>query len=148
MNIVAKNIQNARKDKSITQEELAKNTNISLENIMKYESGKVIPSIDKLKLIAECLDSDLDKFIELPDPDEEYIGENLKRERELQSFSQEELLNKIDIEIKNIINELTITKEQLQRYENGEVIPSEEKISFIAKVLGIPSSKIFYKEDK
>lgn len=62
MNIGDK-LKSLRQSKKITQIELAKLLNKSVSTIQKYESNKVIPSINILQEISQKLDIDIDYFI-------------------------------------------------------------------------------------
>lgn len=52
---LGENIKNARKNKKITQNELATNLNVTTRTIQNYESNNRTPSIDILNKIAEYL---------------------------------------------------------------------------------------------
>jgi len=54
-----------RKEKKLTQKELAELIGDKQSNISRLESGDYNPTVDKLKKIANCLDSRLDiRFID------------------------------------------------------------------------------------
>ncbi len=57
-NKVGIKIKEFRKEKGITQTELANKLNKSLRTIQKYEAGEVFPSIANIKTIAEVLEVD------------------------------------------------------------------------------------------
>lgn len=59
----ADNLRLTRKDKNITQEELAELLNVSRQAISKWESGNGYPETDKLILISEKLDISLDYLL-------------------------------------------------------------------------------------
>ncbi len=46
----------ARKEKHLTQEELANRLNVTRPNISRFESGEYNPTIDMLVKMADCLD--------------------------------------------------------------------------------------------
>jgi transcriptional regulator with XRE-family HTH domain len=48
---------------SITQKELAEKVGVSQQNISRWETGEVIPKIDKLKRIAEVLGCTINDLI-------------------------------------------------------------------------------------
>ena len=57
-NKVGIKIKKFRKEKGITQEELANRVNKSTITIRKYEAGEIFPSIANIKTIAEVLEVD------------------------------------------------------------------------------------------
>ena len=71
-------LQELRKAKGLTQEELAKELFVSRTAISKWESGRGYPSIDSLKEISRCFSVTIDELI---CPDEIIIAaENEKRD--------------------------------------------------------------------
>lgn len=57
---VIKQYVECRKEKKMTQEELAKRTGISRPNISRFESGNYNPSLEMMVRIAAALDMSLD----------------------------------------------------------------------------------------
>lgn len=58
-----KKLQELRKQKNITQEQLANELFVSRTAISKWESGRGLPSIDSLKAIATFFDTTVDKLL-------------------------------------------------------------------------------------
>lgn len=56
-------LQELRKRKGITQEELAQNLFISRTAVSKWESGRGVPNIESLKAIANFFDISLDELL-------------------------------------------------------------------------------------
>lgn len=56
-------LQNLRKQKCVTQEELAKALFVSRTAVSKWESGRGYPNIDSLKAIAKFFDISLDELL-------------------------------------------------------------------------------------
>ena len=56
-------IREIRREKNITQKELAQAVGVDLSVISKYESGKINPPIDKLKKIAAVLGVSIDALL-------------------------------------------------------------------------------------
>jgi len=56
-------IEKKRKEKKLTQEELAKKLYVSNKTISKWETGKGIPSIDLLLPLSEVLDIDIKELL-------------------------------------------------------------------------------------
>ncbi len=70
-------IQNLRKAKGISQEELADKVGVSRQAVSKWESGQSIPEIDKVILLSEFFDVTTDyllKGTETPVPQKEPIN--------------------------------------------------------------------------
>ena len=58
-----KRLQGLRKNKGLTQEQLAEKIFVSRAAVSKWESGRGYPSIDSLKLVAEFFSLTLDELI-------------------------------------------------------------------------------------
>lgn len=58
-NLLGKVVKMARKRKSLTQKVLAEKINISRNYISDIECGRYIPSVEKLILLADILEIDL-----------------------------------------------------------------------------------------
>ena len=52
-----------RKQKNMTQEELAEQLNVARQTISKWETGETIPDIDSLKKLAVLLDFSVDNAL-------------------------------------------------------------------------------------
>ena len=62
MNIAIR-LRELRKEKNMTQEELAKLINSTKANISKYETGKVEPNIETIRFFAEYFDVSVDYLL-------------------------------------------------------------------------------------
>lgn len=60
---IGKRIQNLRKDRNLTQQELAEKLGISPNMVAKVESGLRIPSIDMFVVMAEYFEESLDYLV-------------------------------------------------------------------------------------
>lgn len=60
---IGKRIQNLRKDRNLTQQQLAEELGISPNMVAKVESGLRIPSIDMFVLMANFFDTTLDFIV-------------------------------------------------------------------------------------
>ena len=56
----------ARKEKGMTQEELARKVFVTRQAISRWEKGETTPSIDMTKLLASVLDVPVMRLLELP----------------------------------------------------------------------------------
>ena len=59
------NISNLRKEKNLTQEELAKLINVSPKTISSYETNRSIPNIEILILLSKALDTSINDILNL-----------------------------------------------------------------------------------
>lgn len=71
------NLSELRKNKGISQEELAKALGVTQGNISAYETGRWEPSIQMLKKLASILDCTVDEL--LTDPKEKFEAELQKK---------------------------------------------------------------------
>ena len=58
--IFSEKLQILRKNKGLTQEELAEKLGVSRQAVAKWESGETIPDLDKCRLLAELFEVSLD----------------------------------------------------------------------------------------
>lgn len=63
-------LKQARKEKGLSQEELANLIGLKVGTVSKYEQGDRTPGIGKLQLIANALDCDTSRFVA---SDDEYV---------------------------------------------------------------------------
>ena len=52
-----------RKKAGLSQMELAKKSGISRVSIQRYETGKTVPSVDRIAVIAETLNTTVDSIV-------------------------------------------------------------------------------------
>jgi transcriptional regulator with XRE-family HTH domain len=75
-----------KKQKKISQIEIAKRTGISRDAISKYERGDVTPSIEYAKRIAEVLGVSLDYLVSENDNEDILDKETVNRIKEIQQL--------------------------------------------------------------
>lgn len=63
MNTIGKNICNLRKQKDLTQEELAGRLNVSFQAVSKWENGASLPDVATLPLIAKAFGCSIDSLL-------------------------------------------------------------------------------------
>jgi transcriptional regulator with XRE-family HTH domain len=68
-------IKEARLQKGLSQTELAKEMSISRQAVSQFESGKVIPTIERLVEIAQILNVTLNELVEFKKIHSEYSEE-------------------------------------------------------------------------
>lgn len=119
---ISDNIKRYRKEKGLTQKELAEKLDKSIRMIQKYESGEVEPSIEVLNEIANVLGTD---FFEFLNSNDSKINMNWDE-------GTVKLTPKITID-NNLINELIYTL--FENKEIGYVNILEGDLEFIAEHL-------------
>ena len=67
-------LQRARKQRGMTQEELAEKVGVSRQALAKWESGETVPDIDRAALTAEILGLSLEELVEKKEPETAYQG--------------------------------------------------------------------------
>lgn len=90
-------LKKARKDKELTQEELAEKLNLSRQTILRWEKNQVFPDISNLKTVAQVLDVSFDYLLGEEKPTKAPIAEMNLREvlvgKEVRLVIYEELLD-------------------------------------------------------
>ena len=72
---MANRLRKLRKRAGLTQVELARKSGLSRVSIQRYETGKTIPSVDRIATIAETLNTTVDSIVgKRPAGDKEEIG--------------------------------------------------------------------------
>jgi len=105
-------IQQLRKEKGMTQTVLAKQINISLPQLVRYETKDVQPTAETLKLLANVFGVSID-FLVNGDTDEK--AENtLNDSKLLQQFKAVEKMSKDDKSVVLKLIDAFITKKQIQ----------------------------------
>lgn len=79
---LADRLKNARKDKNLSQQELAKISDVHYSNIGRYERGNAKPSAEVLNRIAQALDTSPD-----------YLINGTLQDKAESSINDDELLN-------------------------------------------------------
>ncbi|OQO86093.1 transcriptional regulator [Enterococcus casseliflavus] len=90
-------LKEVRVSKQLTQEELAKISNISQATIVKYENGLRSISKKSDKILSEVLG--VDSFLKHLDEKNWQILKDLEKYQSINNFSREELSKQLDIEI-------------------------------------------------
>lgn len=75
---LGKKIAELRKEKGLTQEELAKSSNVNIRTLQRIEGGEVVPRFYTLKTIFDALDYNVENFSSLTS--DEKTNENIKQE--------------------------------------------------------------------
>jgi len=105
-------ITKLKKQKKMSQIELAKITGISRDAISKYERGDVTPSVDYAKKIADALGVTIDYLVNDNDDEEILDNETVKRIKEIQQLPEIEknkILSVVDALIRDTKTRLAYT---------------------------------------
>lgn len=153
---IGENIKKYRKEKKLTQPQLASLINKSESSVRKYENGEVTPSMDILKQIADILDLPL---IDLIVDNDNFVDSNLYQKfiNELGSskssiYLKPSEINEINYETEamGIIETLLRSKYVQDKYNYNYFDLTEEEFSeiyeFILEMLDLKLSKV--KKDK
>ena len=62
-NKLAENIRTFRKQRALTQEQLAEKIGVSRQSVSKWETDSAIPDIEKLKLLAEIFEVSITELL-------------------------------------------------------------------------------------
>lgn len=142
------NFKELRKEKGLTQFELAKIMNIDQTTVSKWELGKAIPDTNMLIKLAEFFDVSTDYLLSrtnfyYPDNLEENqkkdkleIGNLIKELRQNKGLTQQEVADKI-----------SISRSVLSQYENNLVEPTATVISKLAVFFEVPAGYLLCIED-
>ena len=78
---VGKNIAKFRKEKNLTQEELAKKINVSSKTISSYENNRNLPTIETLLLLSQVLEVSIDEIVGKTNKDKTATKEKYDKQR-------------------------------------------------------------------
>ena len=120
MNNIGEKIVELRKNRGITQKELAERIKMSPQNLLKIEKGTVTPRVDTLTKILNALDAEEELFYK--NFGESFISRNIRKLMQNSSDSTSEIAKKLNYSKKTLLKiisgELTPNKEQLERIAN------------------------------
>lgn len=80
--VFADKLQSLRKSKGLSQEELAEKCNVTRQSVSKWETGLGYPETEKLLILCEILDVDLDYLMR----DKTATAEDCSVQREISSY--------------------------------------------------------------
>ena len=81
-------LHSLRKEKNVTQEQLAQNLGVSPQAVSKWENGKTDPSFQSIIPVAEFFNISVDKLlgIEVPMPGAGSIAAKVAKDKDLQEL--------------------------------------------------------------
>ena len=126
---VGKNIAKFRKEKNLTQEELAKKINVSPKTISSYENNRNLPNIETLILLSQVLDVKIDDILGV----NEENSKEIKNKYENKNFLQIVIIFLISIipMIYFSINEYVVGDTVITVYEKTGVLEPENIMTII-----------------
>lgn len=115
-------LQELRKNKGITQEELAENLYVSRTAISKWESGRGYPSIDSLKAISRYFSMTIDELI---CPEEIMIAAKEEKENTMRKYG---------VLICSLLDVFTVVLFAIPIYGNGTDAPSTVQLILLTGI--------------
>ncbi len=94
-----------RKGRELTQEQLAEQLNVSRQSISKWESGQVIPEVEKIVALSKAFNVTLDYLLKPSEIDELSVKTDMLELQQKQLLSREQTRTKI---FKNILYSVAI----------------------------------------
>ena len=125
---IGENIKKLRKNKGLSQKQLAEILNLSEITIRRYEKCSNIPTIKTLDKIARALDVPLNELLGTNATTND-IGRKITLEQSINDVSHEELAEKTGIDEKH-----------LRVIKSGQINPTQKELNKIANALGLPLS--------
>ncbi len=95
-----------RKSRDLTQEQLAEKLNVSRQSISKWESGQVIPEVEKIVELSKAFNVTLDYLLKPSEIDELSVKTDMLEQQQKQLLSREQTRTKI---FKNILYSVAIS---------------------------------------
>lgn len=125
---IGEKIKTLRKERKLTQKELAHKIGVTAPTVTKYENGQLEPNIEVLNRIANTFNMPISALIEDNNSKKElYIGPKLLNLRE--SFSNEEITSdKIDALTECII--LAVIKKYKLNIDINEIDDKDKNLMF------------------
>ena len=94
-----------RKAKGMTQEQLAEKLDVSRQSISKWESGQVIPEVEKIVELSKAFNVTLDYLLKPSEIDELSVKTDILEQQQKQLLSREQTRTRI---YKNILYSVAI----------------------------------------
>lgn len=94
-----------RKGRELTQEQLAEQLNVSRQSISKWESGQVVPDVEKIVELSKAFDVTLDYLLKPSEIDELSVKTDMLEQQQKQLLSREQTRTRI---YKNILYSVAI----------------------------------------
>ncbi len=134
---IGNRIKKLRKDKNISQKDMANMLNIPRSTYSNYENNNREPSIKLLEKIAEILNVSLGELFgvneeELKKDKSLPVGENIRKYRKIKGLTMKELGTRVGI-----------TEQAISQYERSIRNPSLEVLLNVSNALDVPLNVLF-----
>ncbi|MBW2000881.1 MAG: helix-turn-helix domain-containing protein [Deltaproteobacteria bacterium] len=127
-----------RKEAGLTLKMLADKTGLSVSFLSKIENGQIIPSLPRLKIIADALRIDLEYFIRpkaVVGSLEHVIGARLRKRKD-----------EVGVSLSMLADQTGLSRAFLSSLINGKVLPSLRTLEVMAATLKVDLSYFFQYE--
>ena len=94
-----------RKGRDLTQEQLAEQLKVSRQSISKWESGQVIPEVEKIVELSKVFNVTLDYLLKPSEIDELSVKTDMLEQQQKQLLNREQTRTKI---LKNILYSVVV----------------------------------------
>lgn len=132
------NVRYLRKQRGLTQEELAEQLNVSYQTVSKWETGVSMPDIGMLPVLADCFEISIDELLGYCSSDRCTKSANISKEvhsllekgcllEAYQYLEAETKSFKMDIGLQHLIG--------FAAYQYAKEIVGNEKITFLKKAI-------------
>ncbi len=128
---LSENLQNLRKIKNMSQEELAEKLNVSRQAVSKWESGNGYPETEKIISICEIFDCSMDQLVKGK------ISQDIKSEKNNYDFIMSKTAKGISIAIAIILLGTSIMLTILGLAPNEQAEDQYGLIGVIAVLIGV-----------
>lgn len=128
---LSENLQNLRKNKNMSQEELAEKLNVSRQAVSKWESGSGYPETEKIITICEIFECSMDQLVKGK------ISDDIKSERNNYDLIMTKSAKGISIGIAIILLGVSIMLTILGFATNEQVEEQYSLIGVIAVLIGV-----------
>lgn len=128
---LSENLQNLRKNKNMSQEELAEKLNVSRQAVSKWESGSAYPETEKIITICEIFKCSMDQLVKGK------ISDDIKSERNNYDLIMTKSARGISIGVAIILLGVSIMLTILGFATNEQVEEQYSLIGVIAVLIGV-----------
>ena len=122
MEYLAQRLQQLRRQKGLSQENLAEQLRVSRQAVGKWESGAAVPELEKLMELCRLFDTDLNDLLGLESRTEQADAE--QEPRQAQGFTEEQM---------NLLRQLI--REGRQTSPSPQPVQKRRKWPFVLAVL-------------